>query len=213
MYKTCGTRDISRHSTILYFVREMPRRRTTVVTRVCAAALQVIAFHYWSLLSLHTGVAFVGRAGAAVIHVVAVPKSSHVPIVHPVHDSRPQTPDMIACLWSLSYTCVQRKTAVYLDALNRMDQIPLVGDFVTAVRTQPVDDNSPAISENLLEARGFNSVLSLSYLVNSVVQSIVREHTLKISFSRLAELGASYGLVNEAAAASIDLLENDNDNK
>lgn len=187
----------------------MHRRPTSFVIRACSAIL-VVAFNYWSL-SLHAGVPFIGRTGAAVIHVVAVPKSTHVPIVHPVNESRPEAPNMIECLWFLSYTCVQRKTAVYLDALNRMDQIPLVGDFVTAVRTQPVDDDSPAISENLLEARGFNSVLSLSYLVNSVVQSIVREHALRISFPRLAELGASYGLVDEDATASTNLPVNDAD--
>lgn len=146
-------------------------------TRVCAA---LVAFHY----------------AEAAIRVLAFPKPSHVPAVRPEFepDRRDaELPDMMACLRAMSYTCLQRKTAVYLDALNRMDRIRLLGDFVTAVRTEPVDARTPAISERLLDARGHNNVLSLSVLVDNVVRDIVRGHVLRISFPDMADFGPSRG--------------------
>uniref|UniRef100_A0A2S2R0H5 Uncharacterized protein n=1 Tax=Sipha flava TaxID=143950 RepID=A0A2S2R0H5_9HEMI len=126
------------------------------------------------------------------IRVLAFPRSPLVPSYeHPAdaRDDRPEPPDMVACLLAVSYTCLQRKTAVYLDALNRMHRIRLLGDFVTAVRTRPVRSGAPAISEGLLEARGLNDVLSLSAVVDSVVRDMVRDHAIKISFPRIAGLG------------------------
>lgn len=142
--------------------------------RVCAA---LVAFH----------------CAEAAIRVLAIPKPSRAPAVRP--DVEPERrdaepPDMMACLRAMSYTCLQRKTAVYLDALNRMDRIRLLGDFVTAVRTEPVDARTPAISEQLLHARGHNTVLSLSVLVDTVVRDIVRGHVLRISFPDMADFGA-----------------------
>jgi len=124
------------------------------------------------------------------IRVLAFPRKSDAPpaVTWDGDDGerRPDAPDMAACLMAMSYTCVQRKTVVYLDALNRLHRIPVLGGFVTAVRTRPVDGRTPAISERLLDARGFNDVLSLSVLVDSVVRSIVHEHALKISFPWVA---------------------------
>lgn len=144
-------------------------------------------------------------AEAAPIRVLAYPKSSHVPVFHPAaedDDDDNDRPDMMACVRALSYTCVQRKTAVYLDALNRRDRIRLLGDFVTAVRVRPVDPDAPAISERVLDARGFHSVLSLSVLVDSVFRSIVRDHVVKISFPWIAGLGVpAYGSPDQPAAA------------
>ncbi|VVC31100.1 Protein of unknown function DUF1676, partial [Cinara cedri] len=121
--------------------------------------------------------------------------SSHVPIVRPTAEREPgpEPPDMEACLRAVSYTCLQRKTAVYLDALNRLDRIRLLGDFVTAVRTEPVDPRKTAISERLLDARGHNTVLSLSVLVDAVVRDILKSHVLRISFPDIADFGTSRG--------------------
>lgn len=126
------------------------------------------------------------------IRVLAFPARTSETAVVPREDDerRPEAPDMLACLMAMSYTCVQRKTLVYLDALNRLHRIPLLGEFVTAVRTRPVDDRTPAINERLLDARGFNDVLSLSVLVDSVVRSIVKDHALKITFPKIAGLTA-----------------------
>lgn len=143
-----------------------------------------------ALIALHCGATPLIRRRAAVdgaIRVLAFPKSSHVPIVHPaVERGEPPAPDMWTCLRAMSYKCVQRKTAVYLDALNRLDRIRLLGDFVTAVRTRPVDAETPAVNENLLNARGFNDVISLSVLVDSVVRNMVQDHVLRISFPNIA---------------------------
>lgn len=151
-----------------------------------------------ALVALHCVAA--PRPARAAIRVLAFPKSSHVPIVHPTSedgDGRPGAPDMLECLMAMSYTCVQRKTAVYLDALNRLDRIRLLGDFVTAVRTRPVDGKTTAISEPVLDARGFNNVLSLSFLVDSVFRDMLKSHALRISFPRIADFGAPYGLEDD----------------
>lgn len=161
-----------------------------------------------ALVALHCArtPALIRRPAAAegAIRVLVFPRSPHMPPVHPAEDrdDRPEAPDMVACLRAMSYTCLQRKTAVYLDALNRLDRIRLLGDFITAVRTRPVDSKTPTISENLLEARGLNNVFSLSVLVNWVVQNMVRDHALRISFPRIAGLGEPYRDPAAAAAAT-----------
>lgn len=129
------------------------------------------------------------------IRVLAFPGSSHVPIVHPAValERLPEPPDVMACVRAMSYTCIQRKTAVYLDSLNRMDRIRLLGDIITVVRTKPFDARTPAINERLLDARGHNTVLSLSVLVDAVVRDIFKGHVLRISFPNIAGLGAPYG--------------------
>lgn len=144
-------------------------------------------------MALHWAIS--SSAEASVIRVLAVPKpppGSTAPAGP--EPAEPEAPDMMECLRAMSYTCVQRKTAVYLDALNRLDRIRLLGDFVTAVRTRPIRSRSPAISERLLDARGLNNVVSLSVLVNAVVGDIVQDHVLKISFPRIVDLGLPYGL-------------------
>lgn len=159
-----------------------------------------------ALVALHCAGAPLTRRPAtaeAAIRVLAFPRWPRVPFARTAdgRDDPPEAPDMVACLLAGSYTCLQRKTAVYLDALNRLDRIRLLGDFVTAVRTRPVDSGTPAISESLLEARGLNNVLSLSVLVNSVVQNMVRDHAIKISFPRIPGLTEPFG---PAAAAGVD---------
>lgn len=147
-----------------------------------------------ALVALHCTACTAPPLAEGAIRVLAFPKSSHIPIFHPTdEDGRtPETPDMVACLLAMSYTCLQRKTVVYLDALNRLDRIPLLGDFVTAVRTRPVDTRTPTIDERLLDARGFNNVLSLSVLVDSVFRNIVKDHALRISFPRIVGLGEAF---------------------
>lgn len=165
-------------------------RRRAIICKWTA----LVAF-YWAIVS--------SSAEGSVIRVLAFPKS---PSTSSAPEPEPEAPDMIACLRAMSYTCVQRKTAVYLDALNRLDRIRLLGDFVTAVRTRPVRSRSPAISEQLLQARGLNNVVSLSVLVNAVVGDIVQDHVLKISFPRIVDLGLPYG-ISTAVAGDNDEIE------
>uniref|UniRef100_A0A2S2PL72 Uncharacterized protein n=1 Tax=Schizaphis graminum TaxID=13262 RepID=A0A2S2PL72_SCHGA len=169
-------------------------RRCRRCTTTCRWTVLVAL--YWAIVS--------STAEGSAIRVLAFPKS---PSTSSVPEPEPEVPDMIACLRAMSYTCVQRKTAVYLDALNRLNRIRLLGDFVTAVRTRPVRSRSPAISEQLLDARGFNNVVSLSVLVNAVVGDIVQDHVLKISFPRIADLGLPYGLSAITAAGDDDETE------
>jgi len=135
----------------------------------------------------------VARPADAAIRVLAFPRTRDARPAQVTRDGGggerpPEAPDLAACLMAMSYTCLQRKTVVYLDAVNRLSSIPVLGGFVTAVRTRPVDGRAPAISERLLDARGFDDVVSLSVLVDSVVRSIVREHALRISFPWIATL-------------------------
>lgn len=156
-----------------------------------------------ALVALHWAIS--SSAEASTIRVLAFPKPPPESTTPGPEPAEPEAPDMMECLRAMSYTCVQRKTAVYLDALNRLDRIRLLGDFVTAVRTRPVRSRSPAISERLLDARGLNNVVSLSVLVNAVVGDIVQDHVLKISFPRIVDLGLPYGLSAAAdAGAPVD---------
>jgi len=155
-----------------------------------------------ALVALHWAIS--SSAEASTIRVLAFPKPPPESTAPGPEPAEPEAPDMMACLRAMSYTCVQRKTAVYLDALNRLDRIRLLGDFVTAVRIRPVRSRSPAISERLLDARGLNNVVSLSVLVNAVVGDIVQDHVLKISFPRIVDLGLPYGLSAGTADAEDD---------
>jgi len=172
--------------------RHLHHRRATACRWTALVALQ------WAISS---------SAEASAIRVLAFPKPPAESTVAGPEPTEPEAPDMMACLRAMSYTCVQRKTAVYLDALNRLDRIRLLGDFVTAVRTRPVRSWSPAISERLLDARGLNNVVSLSVLVNAVVGDIVQDHVLKISFPRIVDLGLPYGLSAAADAEDDDRTE------
>jgi len=166
--------------------RRLHHRRATACAWTALVAL------HWAICS---------SAEASAIRVLAFPKPPPDSAAPGPEPAEPEAPDMMACLRAMSYTCVQRKTAVYLDALNRLDRIRLLGDFVTAVRTRPVQSRSPAISEPLLDARGLNNVVSLSVLVNAVVGDIIQDHVLKISFPRIVDLGSPYGF---SAAAEDD---------
>ncbi|KAL5233794.1 hypothetical protein ACI65C_001204 [Semiaphis heraclei] len=174
--------------------RHLHHRRATACCRWTAA---LVALH-WAISS---------SAEASVIRVLAFPKPPPESTSLGPEPAEPEAPDMMECLRAMSYTCVQRKTAVYLDALNRLDRIRLLGDFVTAVRTRPVRSRSPAISERLLDARGLNNVVSLSVLVNAVVGDIVQDHVLKISFPRIVDLGLPYGLSAVAGTDDDDRTE------
>lgn len=185
-HKTDGRSRDRCHSAMLG-AAAAARQRITLATLLC-----VVGTPPWA-----------GSTADGAIRVLAYPRSSHVPIIHPAteDDDRPEVPDMMACLRAMSYTCVQRKTAVYLDTLNRRDRIRLLGDFITAVRVRPVDAEAPAITERLLDARSFNSIWSLSVLVDSVFRSIVQDHVIKISFPWIAGLGVpAYGSPDRPAA-------------
>lgn len=140
---------------------------------------------HWTLVALHWWAAVAVAAASPAIRVLAFPRSPS-DATAAVAEDRPPPPDVVPCLRAMSYTCLQRKTVVYLDRLNRLDSVPLLGGFVTAVRTRPVDRLAPRIDERLLDSRGFRDVLSLSFLVDAVVRSMVRDHALRVRFPGLS---------------------------
>ncbi|CAH4036964.1 unnamed protein product [Pieris brassicae] len=77
------------------------------------------------------------------------------------------------CLLKFSYTCLQRKTLLYLKSLNRLSEVSIIGDYVKFVKI-----NATESKEEDIESENSNE---LSVVIDKTVDNFFDNHLIRFS--------------------------------
>ncbi|KAK9501344.1 hypothetical protein O3M35_012080 [Rhynocoris fuscipes] len=79
------------------------------------------------------------------------------------------------CVLSFSFPCIQRKTLLFIERLGRSTVYPLIGNFITLVRTKPLDE--PQLAEDKLR---YLKGDQLADMVDTAVTDFFQNHVFRM---------------------------------
>lgn len=95
------------------------------------------------------------------------------------HPSNPLNEIVTECLVKFSFPCFQKKVLVFLDRINRVEKINLLGQVLSVVRIK--GDHTPPITEELLTARKVTDEGSLTTLLDLTIDRFLETHVIQIT--------------------------------